>query len=133
MVQWLGLCALTAECPGSIPGLGTKIPQAKTQPKKKKNWMESLKKSGHTDPGPRWEVRTSNTSKLEGAQHPPHPTPFPHFPQGRDGDMEAQATQASISLISPAALSHPLNSVPNKLVKGLQPDYISSLLLHVQG
>ena len=47
--------------------------------------------------------------------------------------MEAQATQASISLISPAALSHPLNSVPNKLVKGLQPDYISSLLLHVQG
>ena len=26
-VQWLGLCALTAEGPGSIPGLGTKIPQ----------------------------------------------------------------------------------------------------------
>ena len=28
MVQWLGLCAFTAEGPGSIPGRGTKIPQA---------------------------------------------------------------------------------------------------------
>ena len=27
-VQWLGLCALTAEGPGSIPDRGTKIPQA---------------------------------------------------------------------------------------------------------
>ena len=27
-VQWLGLQALTAEGPGSIPGWGTKIPQA---------------------------------------------------------------------------------------------------------
>ena len=27
-VQWLGLCALTAEGPGSIPGGGTNIPQA---------------------------------------------------------------------------------------------------------
>ena len=28
-VQWLvGLCALTAEGPGSTPGWGTKIPQA---------------------------------------------------------------------------------------------------------
>ena len=27
MVQWLGLCAFTAEDAGSIPGLGTKIPQ----------------------------------------------------------------------------------------------------------
>ena len=27
-VQWLGLCDLTAEGPGSIPGQGTKIPQA---------------------------------------------------------------------------------------------------------
>ena len=27
MVQWLGLCTLTAEGPGSIPGQGTKIPQ----------------------------------------------------------------------------------------------------------
>ena len=27
-VQWLGLHAFTAECPGSIPGRGTKIPQA---------------------------------------------------------------------------------------------------------
>ena len=28
MVQWLGLQAFTAEGPGSIPGQGTKIPQA---------------------------------------------------------------------------------------------------------
>ena len=28
MVQWLGLSAFTAEGPGSIPGPGTKIPQA---------------------------------------------------------------------------------------------------------
>ena len=27
-VQWLGLGTLTAEGPGSIPGRGTKIPQA---------------------------------------------------------------------------------------------------------
>ena len=27
-VQWLGLHGLTAEGPGSIPGWGTKIPQA---------------------------------------------------------------------------------------------------------
>ena len=27
-VQGLGLCALTAQSPGSIPGQGTKIPQA---------------------------------------------------------------------------------------------------------
>ena len=28
MVQWLGLHAFTAKGPGSIPGQGTKIPQA---------------------------------------------------------------------------------------------------------
>ena len=27
-VQWLGLCAFTANGPGSMPGWGTKIPQA---------------------------------------------------------------------------------------------------------
>ena len=27
-VQWLGLCAFTADGPGSIPGQGIKIPQA---------------------------------------------------------------------------------------------------------
>ena len=35
MVQWLGLGAFTAVGLGSIPGWGTKIPQA-MQPKKKK-------------------------------------------------------------------------------------------------
>ena len=37
-VQWLGLCAFIAEGPGSIPGQGTKIPQAvQCSQKKKKN------------------------------------------------------------------------------------------------
>ena len=36
MVQWLGLCALTAEVLGSIPGQGTKIPQAMQHDQKKK-------------------------------------------------------------------------------------------------
>ena len=49
MVQWLGLCALTAEGPGSIPGWGTKIPQAawcgkkKNKNKNNKNIYSSLK------------------------------------------------------------------------------------------
>ena len=33
--QWLGLCAFTAKGLGSVPGQGTKIPQA-AQPKKKR-------------------------------------------------------------------------------------------------
>ena len=39
--QWLGLCIFTAEGTGSIPGQGTKSPQAPVQPKekKKKNLM----------------------------------------------------------------------------------------------
>ena len=37
VVQWLGLCTLTVEGPGSIPGRGSKIPQAtRRSPKKKK-------------------------------------------------------------------------------------------------
>ena len=35
-VQWLGLGAFTAEGPGSIPGWGTKIPQAVWCRQKKK-------------------------------------------------------------------------------------------------
>ena len=34
-VQWLGLCALTAEGLGSIPGRGTKPPQATWRGQKK--------------------------------------------------------------------------------------------------
>ena len=45
-VQWLGLCALTAEGLGSIPGWGTKIPQAmwcgQKKAKKKKNGQKDL-------------------------------------------------------------------------------------------
>ena len=36
VVQWLALCAFTAEGPGSIPGQGTKILQAMMTPRKKK-------------------------------------------------------------------------------------------------
>ena len=35
-VQWLGLCTLTAEGLGSIPGWGTKMPQAARHSQKKK-------------------------------------------------------------------------------------------------
>ena len=34
MVQWLGLHAVTTKGPGSIPGWGTKIPQASQWGKK---------------------------------------------------------------------------------------------------
>ena len=37
MIQWLGLCAFTAEGAGSIPGWGTKIPQALRHSQKKKS------------------------------------------------------------------------------------------------
>ena len=44
--QWLGLCAFTAEGAGSIPGWGTKIPQAmaakNTQKNKNKTRVPSL-------------------------------------------------------------------------------------------
>ena len=41
-VQWLGLCAFTAEGTGSIPSLGTNILQAEGHgQKKKKSFMES--------------------------------------------------------------------------------------------
>ena len=36
VVQWLGLHAFTAEVAGSIPGQGTKIPQAARRGQKKK-------------------------------------------------------------------------------------------------
>ena len=47
-VQWLGLHAFTAKGPGSIPGWGTKIPQAlqsKKPPKNKKPPTLSQSKS----------------------------------------------------------------------------------------
>ena len=37
VVQWLGLCAVTAEGAGLTPGWGTKIPQAAQLGEKKKN------------------------------------------------------------------------------------------------
>ena len=36
VVQWLRLCTFTAKGPGSIPGQGTKIPQAVWSSQKKK-------------------------------------------------------------------------------------------------
>ena len=49
MVQWLGLCAFTAEGVGSIPGQGTKIPQAVQwdQKKERKFWVLFESKVGH--------------------------------------------------------------------------------------
>ena len=50
MVQWLRLCALTLEGLGSIPGWGTKIPQAMWhgRKKKKKKRHKPNTKSAHT-------------------------------------------------------------------------------------
>ena len=42
VVQWLGLCTFTAEGPGSIPGQGAKIPQAKKKKEKKRKRNHSL-------------------------------------------------------------------------------------------
>ena len=39
-VQWSGLGTFTAEGLGSIPGQGTKIPQAKTKTKSKTNQQQ---------------------------------------------------------------------------------------------
>ena len=41
VAQWLKLCAPTTGCMGSIPGWGTKIPQARQPKKKKKEEEES--------------------------------------------------------------------------------------------
>ena len=48
-VQWLGLYAFTAEGPGSIPGWGTKIPQA-TRPKKRTKKKKREEKQENTIP-----------------------------------------------------------------------------------
>ena len=45
VVQWLELCAVTPEGPGSVPGWGTKIPQAAWHSQKRKN-----KQDGHGRP-----------------------------------------------------------------------------------
>ena len=48
-VQWLGLCAFTAEGWGSIPGQGTKIPQAKRYGQKKKKKKKKNYPQGYRD------------------------------------------------------------------------------------
>ena len=40
VVQWLGLCAVSAEGLGSIPSWGTKIPEAEKHDWKKRMWMD---------------------------------------------------------------------------------------------
>ena len=42
-LQWLGLCSLTAKGPSSIPGQGTKIPQAAGTAEKNNNNKEKEK------------------------------------------------------------------------------------------
>ena len=57
-VQWLGLCALTAEGPGLIPGWGTKIPQgARCSQKKKKRRvvLKEVRSFGCPPSGIYWE------------------------------------------------------------------------------
>ena len=44
MVQCLGLCIFIAEGTGSIPGWGTKIPQAEQHSKKKKKKKKEKKR-----------------------------------------------------------------------------------------
>ena len=51
VVQWLGLWALNVEGPGSVPGWGTRVPQAtqrsqqnKQNETKKKWWLKQEKK-----------------------------------------------------------------------------------------
>ena len=45
MVQWLGLCALTAVGLGSIPGWGTKTPQAMWPKTHKQNQNKQTKRN----------------------------------------------------------------------------------------
>ena len=44
--HWLGLCAFTAESPGSIPDQGTKIPQAVQHSQRKKKIKKNQKYTG---------------------------------------------------------------------------------------
>ena len=53
MVQWLGCCAFTAEGMGSIPGWGTKVPQAEWPPPKKCNTNKN--KMAFTEPSCPWK------------------------------------------------------------------------------
>ena len=47
-VQWLGLCVFTAGALGSIPGPGTKMPQAKGPRQEKKKSLNNFQK-GYAD------------------------------------------------------------------------------------
>ena len=63
-VQWLGLCALTAKGPGSIPSRGTKIPQAAWCGGKKKTTQWNLAICDNMD-GPRGYYAKWNKSDRE--------------------------------------------------------------------
>ena len=73
VVQWLGLRAFTDEGLGSIPGLGTKIPQA-AWPKKRK---EKKRKERETDRG---RLHTQKRRRE-------------HDQGGRHGEMQPQAKE----------------------------------------
>ena len=71
MAQWLGLCTSTAEGPGSIPGQGTKKPQAactaKDKTKQNKNncsLFEGLQTRSHRGFGNSVEHRGRDSKKL---------------------------------------------------------------------
>ena len=73
-VQWLGLGSLTAEGAGSIPGRGTKIPQAtwSGQKKQHKNKMQCWDKHRMVSPTPKGE-----TEKERKQQVPSKPQTWP--------------------------------------------------------
>ena len=51
MVQWLGLGTFTAMVLGSIPGQGTKIPQAsQSSQKRKKKGLKNISSNKHMKP-----------------------------------------------------------------------------------
>ena len=55
-VQWLRLCILNAEGPGSIPGQGTKVSQTEKLSKKKKKAMILVDENGWINQGKAWDL-----------------------------------------------------------------------------
>ena len=76
MVQWLTLCAISAVCPGFIPGWRTEVTQAALHGKKKKSrmciWMaESLHYSPETTTPllitiPQYKMKSLKLNKEKG-------------------------------------------------------------------
>ena len=72
-VQWLGLHAFTAEGLGSIPGQGTKIPQAARRDEKKKENFSMIFPSSRTYSEPRITISNVNSGIFAKRPHPSAP------------------------------------------------------------